>query len=176
MPEAFNGLTQPESNPNSISWKLGPRDFVLKNVKYIPWLIICSAIALVLAWLKIRYSTPIYIVQSSILINNQSGAGNKGDRFDALIMSPGSENLSNEVRILTSRPVLQRVIKNINLTTRYYNIGKVRTSLLYPESPFTVEIINMSNREVNFGLQITIENEQQYHIGKETKTHIFGET
>ena len=67
--------------------------------------------------------------------------GSKGDRFDALMMSPGSENLSNEIQILTSRPVLQRVIKNIHLTTRYYNIGKVRTSLLYPESPFSLEII-----------------------------------
>ncbi len=34
MPEASNGLTHPESNSNEISWKLGPRDFVLKNLKY----------------------------------------------------------------------------------------------------------------------------------------------
>src|SRR5450432_3742437 len=112
MPESSNGLTHQESNSNDISWKLGPRDFVLKNIKYIPWIIICGVIALVLAWLKIRYSTPIYVVQSSMLINNQGPGGNKGDRFDALMMSPSSENLSNEIRILTSRPILQRVVNN----------------------------------------------------------------
>ena len=113
MPEASNGLNHPEPNSNDISWKLGPRDFVLKNLKFIPWIIICGAIALVLAWLKIRYSTPIYMVKSSMLIKNQETSRGKGDRFDALLMTPGTENLSNEIQILTSRPVLQRVVNNI---------------------------------------------------------------
>ena len=84
------------------------------------------------------------MVQSSMLINNQGSNGRKADRFDALFMSPGAENLSNEIQILTSRPVLQRVVNNIHLTTRYYNIGKVRTSILYPESPFRLEIIRLT--------------------------------
>ena len=175
MPESSNGLTHTENSSNDISWKLGPRDFVLKNLKYIPWILVCGTIAVVLAWLKIRYSTPIYKVQSSMMINNQVGTNNKEDRFDALLMTPGSENLSNEIQILTSRPVLQRVINNINLTTRYYNIGKVRTSLLYPESPFSLEIIRPSKNLQDFGLTITILNEQQYKINKEPMTHVFGE-
>src|SRR5450631_3510699 len=140
MPEATNGLKYPEQNSTEISWKLGPRDFLLKNLKFIPWIVICGVISLVLAFLDIRYTTPIYFVQSSMLINDQGSMGAKGDRFDALMMTPGTENLSNEIKILTSRPVLQRVVKNIQLTTRYYNIGKVRTSILYPESPFNLEI------------------------------------
>ncbi len=172
MPEATNGLSQPEANPQEFARKLGLRDFLLKNIKYIPWIIICGSIALVLAYLKIRYSTPIYLVQSSMVINN-SGGGH--DRFDALMMTPGTENLSNEIRILSSRPVLQRVVSNIHLKTRYYNIGKVRTSLLYPTSPFTVEIIDPNTSEEDFGMQITILNEQQYKIGKEPKDHVFGE-
>ena len=175
MSENSNGLTPPESSSNEMSWKLGPRDFILKNLKYIPWIIICGVIAMVLAFLKIRYSNPVFLVQSSMLINN-SGSGVRGDRFDALMMTPGTENLNNEIRILSSRPVLQRVVKNINIKTRYYNIGKVRTSLLYPETPFSLEIINPSVDEEDIGMQITILNEQQYKIGKETATHEFGET
>ncbi len=44
MPEASNGLNHPEQNSNDISWKLGPREFVLKNLKFIPWVIICGVI------------------------------------------------------------------------------------------------------------------------------------
>src|ERR1700712_5930416 len=142
MSDSSNGLTIPESRSNDISWKLGPRDFVLKNLKFIPWILICAAIALLLAWLKIRYSTPTYVVQSSMLIRNKASNSGKGDRFDALMMSPGSENLNNEIRILTSRPVLQRVVRNIKLLTRYYNIGKVRTTLLFPEAPFSLEFVS----------------------------------
>ncbi len=158
MPEATNGLSQPETNPKDFAKKLGPRDFLLKNIKYIPWIIICAGIAIVLAYLKIRYSTPIYLVQSSMVINNSGG---HTDRFDELMMTPGTENLSNEIRILSSHPVLQRVVRNIHLKTRYYNIGKVRTSLLYPASPFTLEMIDPNTSEADFGMQITILNEQQ---------------
>src|ERR1700676_4767118 len=100
MPETSNGLPHPESSSTELSWKLGPRDFILKNLKYIPWIIICGAIAIVLAYLKIRYSNPIYLVQSSMLINNTGPGGGKGDRFDALMMTPGTENLTNEIQIL----------------------------------------------------------------------------
>ncbi len=172
MNEATNGLSQPEAKQQDFAKKLGPRDFILKNLKYIPWIIICGSIALVLAYLKIRYSTPIYLVQSSMVINNSAA---HADRFDALMMAPGTENLSNEIRILSSHPVLQRVVRNIHIQTRYYNIGKVRTSLLYPNNPFTVEMIDPNGSEEDFGLQITILNEQQYKIGKETKEHVFGE-
>ena len=173
MSEASNGLTHPEPSSTELSWKLGPRDFILKNLKYIPWIIICGAIALGLAYLKIRYSNPIYVVQSSMLINNSGGG--KSDRFDALMMTPGTENLFNEIQILSSRPVLQRVVKNIHIKTRYYNIGKVRTSLLYPSTPFSLEIIKLSPQNEFLSMQITILNEQQFKIGKETKTHEFGE-
>jgi len=160
---------------HEVSWKLGPRDFVLKNIKYIPWIILSAIVALTLAFLKIRYSTPIYLVQSSMLISNQGQGGDKGDRFDALLMSPGSENLTNEMRILTSRPVLQRVVNSLHLHTRYYNIGKVRTTMLYPESPFTMEYLTPGNENSNIGLQITIINGHQFKIGKDNKNHEFGE-
>src|SRR5450432_368404 len=175
MSETSNGLSHPESNLNEISWKLGPRDFVLKNLKFIPWILIGGAVGLLLAYLKIRYTTPIYSVQSSMLINNQGGSSNKTDRFDALMMTPGSDNLSNETQILTSRPVLQRVVKNLGLTTRYYNIGKVRTSILYPESIFSMEILKENPHIRGFALQITILNDREFVIGKETKRHLFGE-
>src|SRR5450432_1341095 len=164
MPENSNGIGHhPESTSNEMSWKLGPRDFVLKNLKYIPWVIICGVISFLLAYLKIRYSTPIYRVQSSMLIKNQ-GSNSKSDRFEALFMSPNEENLSNEIQILSSRPVLQRVINDIHLTTRYYNIGKVRTSILYPMTPFRLGIISPGLYGDNFGLHITLVNDRQFKI------------
>jgi len=174
MPENSNGVPYPENKSNEISWKLGPRDFVLKNLKYIPWVIVCGAISYLLAYLKIRYSTPIYRVQSSMLIKNQ-GSNNKTDRFDALFMSPSTENLSNEIQILSSRPVLQRVLNDIHLTTRYYNIGKVRTSILYPKTPFRLGLISTGPYGNDFGLHITVINDQQFKIEKQTTIHEFGE-
>src|SRR6185312_431088 len=173
MSEASNGLNNLDPNSNQISWKLGPRDFVLKNIKYIPWIIIGALIGFALAFINIRYSTSIYRVQSSMLIKNDESNA-RTDRFDALFMSPNTMNLSNEVELLSSRPVLERVIRNMKFLTRYYNIGKIRTSLLYPSSPFKLQIIDSPpNQSLN--IHVTILNENQFNLGKESKTLNFGE-
>src|SRR5450432_796373 len=112
MSDSNNGLKSTEQNANELSWKLGPRDFVLKNLKFIPWIIISAIIAFILAFLNIRYTTPIFSVQSSLLIKNENKSAGKDDRFDAMFMNSGTENLSNEIQILSSRPVLQRVSRN----------------------------------------------------------------
>jgi len=72
MPESTNNFQSlnPEAN---ISWKLGPRDFVFKYIKFAPWILFCALIGLILAYVKLRYEIKIYAVQSSMLINSGRG-------------------------------------------------------------------------------------------------------
>src|SRR5215475_5173714 len=96
----------PYSKPAKNTWSLGPREFVLKYLRFLPWVVICVALALVAAYVKIRYTPPIFRAQSSILIKNDRNAGEgKDTRFDELFMAQGSANLNNEMEILKSRPV-----------------------------------------------------------------------
>ena len=39
------------------------RDFIMRYLRYLPWLIVCFALSLVVAYIKIRYTVPIYHVQ-----------------------------------------------------------------------------------------------------------------
>src|ERR1700690_2012889 len=109
MPELSNGNEQNNISNTELSWKIGPREFIFKYLKFIPWVIICSAIALVLGWLKIRYTTNIFPVQASMLIKDDPKSPGKDQRLDQMFLDQGSSNLSNEIQILKSRPVLQRV-------------------------------------------------------------------
>ena len=57
---------------NSESTKpLGPREFVLRYLRYLPWIIICVALSMVFAFINLRYATLVYHVQSSMLIKNE---------------------------------------------------------------------------------------------------------
>lgn len=67
-----------------MSWKIGPREFIFKYLKFIPWIIICSIIAYVLGYLKIRYTTNIYPVKASMLINDDSKTPGGDPRFNQM--------------------------------------------------------------------------------------------
>ena len=84
MPEQSNGNESNGFSNTELSWKIGPREFIFKYIKYIPWIIICSAIAIALGYIRIRYTTNIFPIQASMLINNDRDGAQKDQRFDAM--------------------------------------------------------------------------------------------
>ncbi len=180
MQEKTNGLGQNivsgTVQAQDSSWTIGPREFVLKYLRYLPWVFICTAFALVFAYIKIRYTTPIFHVQSFLLIKDDKGNNlSKDQKLDELFMSQGVVNLSNEIQILKSSPVIQRVVKDLNFQTRYYGTGKIRSSLLYPQSPVLLQIIHIADSSVGFGISITVLNDNQFTIGVSKTPVSFGQ-
>jgi len=139
-------------------WKPGPKEFIFKYLKYLPWVVITLALFLTLAYLKVRYATSIYRVQSSLLIKNDDHSEDRAPdaRFDELFMSQGVTNLSNEIEILKSKPVLQRVARDLKLQIYYYNKGNVKTSLMYPDPPFYLEPLVIVDSASGFNCMITL--------------------
>jgi tyrosine-protein kinase Etk/Wzc len=138
-------------------WKPGPKEFIFKYLKYLPWVMVTLVLFLILAYLKVRYATSIYRVQSSLLIkDDHSDNRNTDGRFDELFMSQGVSNLSNEIEILKSKPVLQRVARDLNLQIYYYDKGNVKTSLMYPDPAFFLEPLSIADSATGFGCMITL--------------------
>ena len=176
MTEATNGLNYPELGAPTSSMKLAPREFIFKYLKYLPWVIICVIAGLVIAYLKIRYSIPIYHVESSMLIKNDKGKNMGDDKFDELFFNQQNVNLSNETQILKSRIVLRRVAQNLDFQIRYQNKGKIRSTLCYPDAPVSLQILHVADSTVGFGLNITVLDDDQFMLGnKPGKKMVFGE-
>jgi hypothetical protein len=47
---------------------VSPRELIFKYIRYVPWLIISVSLMLALAYVKLRYSTPIYNVSGKLLV------------------------------------------------------------------------------------------------------------
>ena len=145
---------------------MGPKDFLARYMKYLPWIVISVAICMVLAFIKIRYSPPIYRVTSSLLIKDETqqmnGGGDKNYSFSELFMNQGSVNLFNEVQILKSRPVLQRVSRDLGLQLQSYNKGSIRSSLQYEIKPFNLTIDHLGDSTAGFEFQVNFINDTQF--------------
>src|ERR1700689_2440212 len=117
MTEQTNGtMTSNNTAFKDNSWTVGPKDFLFKYLKYIPWVIICIAVALVLAYLKIRWTPPIFHAQALLLIKDErsDGGASKDERFNEMLMEQPTINLDNEIEILKSSPVMERVVKDLD--------------------------------------------------------------
>src|ERR1700761_9260015 len=104
MNENSNG-TVPQAVANlNFTQSSEMRDFIMRYVKYLPWIIVCFSLALVVAYIKIRYTVPIYHVQSTLLIKNdvESSPTGKDDRLGELFMAHPTMNLYNEIEVLRS--------------------------------------------------------------------------
>ncbi len=177
MLEQNNGPVTSEINkrPNRL-WTIGPRDFIYKYLRVVPWMVLIIGLFVFLAYIKIRYEVRIFRVQSSLLIKNERNEGDTKDaRFEDLFMSPSTTNLSNEIEILKSTPVLRRVARDLGLQTLYYGKGSVKTSLIYPSSPFTLDILSIGDSSRSFICKITIINGEKFLLNESKKPLSYGD-
>jgi capsular exopolysaccharide synthesis family protein len=160
-----------------INRNLEPKELFYKYIHYFPWLIVSVSLFLLLGYLKVRYTTQIYKVQSSMLFKNDQNSTSLGkdEKFAELFLAQGTTNLSNEIQTLRSRPVMQRVVRDLHLQIQYYNKGSVRSSLMYPNNLFSFNMIKAADSSNGVGYQITILNNDEFQINESKTNYRFGQ-
>jgi len=157
--------------------KASPRELVVKYSHYLPWVIVSVALMLLLAFINLRYSTVIYNVSGKLLVVRNSGGAGGRDKFDDILSMQGaSNNLNDEMEIIKSRSMAARVVKALELQTRFYNKGKINTQAVHPDDyPFKLEIKSITDTLKGFGFKFTVDNPNQFRIDKNSKANFFGE-
>lgn len=141
------------TNANSELWNLSVRDLFYKYVRFLPWVIISVALALLVAYVYLRYATPIYSVGGTLLIKNE-GQNTRGDKFEDLFINSKSQNIQSEVEILKSKPLMARVVKKLGLQYSYFAKGKIKDQNIYKSTPFIIETVQLADSSRSFTLKI----------------------
>ena len=115
-----------------------------------------------IAFLNNRYTVPEYSVSTTLLIrddnNTQMGAENL---LEGLELFSGKKNIENEIIILNSYNLSERVVKELDLGISYFQHGFFITNELYKTSPIKV-VIDSSHLQlvdINFLVEIIDNNE-----------------
>jgi uncharacterized protein involved in exopolysaccharide biosynthesis len=98
-------------------------DIFHKYFSYWPFFLISIFLCISLAWLKLRYTTPIFEAKATIIIKNDNGNNNVSSNlavFENMGLIKGRSNIENEIEILKSRKLMQRVIRELDLNIRYF--------------------------------------------------------
>ena len=177
-----NGQFSGNSNTAHSSNTFNIREFLLKYVYYSWLFILILALSFIVAWLYLRYTKPVYSVGASLLIRNEnanrggSGNGTGSDMFADIALFQSNTNTQNEILILSSRTMMERVVRALGLQKSYYIEGNVKTTNIYGAQPFDVEILSLKDSSSVFEMKIQIAESNAFLINGGKKNIYFGET
>lgn len=114
------------------------KGLLIKLLTYWPWIAGCVILAIIGGFFYLKTLTPLYTVNSSILIKSD-GNSNSG-LSDLGFVSSSTQSFDNELEILRSRTLLKKVVTSLDLYINYSVPGSFRPTELYKQSPVKVWI------------------------------------
>jgi capsular exopolysaccharide synthesis family protein len=118
------------------------KSIIATYAKHWKWFVLCGLLALILAYVKIRYTVPQYMVQSQIQIVQEKNSGPEMGVFQDLnIMGGSSKQVEDEIEILASRSNFIEVVKELGANVQIMALGKVINSEVYANPPIKINFI-----------------------------------
>ena len=156
---------------------LSIRDLFFKYIRFLPFFVLGIALMLFAAYGYLRYATRIYSSTGTLLIkSDQQKGGSSDDKFESLFGDNKSMNIQNEMEVLRSKPLMERVAKDLNLEISYYGVGRIKKSEnLYKQGPFHLQIFKQADSSNSFSINVKFINDHEFHIDNGDSTFTFGE-
>ena len=118
------------------------KELVLKYLKYWYWFLLSFIVCIGIAYMSLRYTTPMYNVSSTIVISQEDNLNDAGLAvFKDLGLDQAQDKIENEIQILKSKTLIRNVIKKLNLNIKYFYEGRVLDIEEYKNSIVTIDFL-----------------------------------
>jgi len=124
-------------NQQDIEDNYNLKEEILKYLFFWRWFVLSLAICLGISVFYLKYSHNIYSTTAKIEVLSKETASLELPSASDLLNNE-KVNLENEIELLSSYPILNKVIEKLNLSTSFYAVGDIMTSRLV-EFPFDFE-------------------------------------
>jgi hypothetical protein len=138
--------------PQISKQEFSPREFLLRYIHLIPWAIVTTAIALGIAYTKIRYTNPTYYASGKLIAKSEGGSGSSRGKFSDLYMMQNDGNdFDDQVELIKSSSLASLVVEAKGLQMQYFYKGSIRTTSVHaPSSIVECKIISLVDSGVGF--------------------------
>lgn len=149
-----------------------------------PWFFLSIVVCAATAFFYLRYQTPLYESVANIMLISEQDQSSPGAVFNDLSMFSESEDakVEDEILVLTSRGVVEEVVKTLHLNLQYFTKGHILESEIYKNPPINLNFIAsdsiISKTNFNFYLEVVSELAFEYRDAEdaEPKRYTFGAT
>lgn len=132
------------------------------------WFVLSIIICLGVAYIYLRYTTPIYQAQAKLLIKDETQSRNRGNSImntSNLGIISNSTGIDNEMEILSSCNLAQQAVTDLKLYVTYRHPGHIKDATLYRNQEINVDmdLVHLKNLCAPIQLNITREG-NNYHV------------
>lgn len=134
----------------------------LKNILfnyliYWKWFILSVVVCLAGTWIYLRYATPVYDVNATIMIKDNKEENRSNNlNLENIGFLPAIGNINNEIEILHSKYLIKQAILRLKTYASYITKGHIGSRDLYTESPICAEMDSAQLEKLNYGFSFEI--------------------
>lgn len=156
--------------------KIDLRKTIAKYLYKWPWFVASVMVCVISAYIYLRYSVPKYQTKTTLKFDKK-----ESDLTSALAdltnLGTGlgnADELKSEAAVVTSRPILMQVVKNLNLNVEYFNTGEIKDSQLFTKLPISGKILQFEDDFVSSEFHITKITGEEFTLVSEKKGKFVG--
>jgi capsular exopolysaccharide synthesis family protein len=130
--------------------------------------LIGAVVALAIGFIITRYTTRVYQTTGTIIVKD----GRQGLDPTTLMTNinfGNQQKLENEIAILNSYSLTERVVKKMGIEVTYMGKGRIKSSELYKETPFEVEFDRSVPQAVGLVYNIEFLDDQHFTLSVNSK-------
>lgn len=132
------------------------------------WFVLSIIICLGVAYIYLRYTTPIYQAQAKLLIKDETQSRNRGNSImntSNLGIISNSTGIDNEMEILSSCNLAQQAVTDLKLYVTYRHPGHIKDATLYRNQEINVDMDLVHLKKLWAPIQLNITREgNNYHV------------
>src|SRR5690606_1393184 len=128
----------------------------------------------------LRYTTPTYNTVATVIIKDEKNGGAPAELSAfadmGMFSGMGTNSIENELGIFRSKRLMTNVARELELNIRYFEEGTVRTTELFAEKPFNIQVLKFdeerfmdlaADEEATAPLFFTIQSDSTYTVANE---------
>ncbi|MFD2937232.1 GumC family protein [Spirosoma flavum] len=155
------------------------RTLLMRYVRKWPWFVLSLILALTAAYVYLLYQPPVYNVQASVLVKDERKGISEQSLMKEMSIFTESKVVENEVEILKSYSLMDRVVKDLGLDVQYYQQTHTYKKQIYDESPIRLVVEKPTSQlykeviELSFVDAKTVKlNNHIYPVNQRINTHL----
>ena len=155
------------------------QQLISRYLPYWPLFILFALLSLAAAYAYLRYATPIYQATATLIIKDENRGGGADKFTQSLNLIEAKKNIENEMEVLQSRELMEKVVKSLYLYAPVTQEGKIKSGDAYTLSPIIIEAKNPDSiqpaEKINFTYDknnqtVTLNNTNKYPLNQFVNT------
>lgn len=169
-------------NINKFEEEEGGFDFkiiLMKLIIYWKWFVVSIVLCLACAFVYLRYATPVYKIQATVMINDEKKGSfqNQMMAMQDFGFMGTTGGIDNEIEILRSKSMIKQAVIDMGMFMEYQLSGRITKRVIYGSYPIEVQISegDLAKLTRGFLLEISHPDSTKYKIEYEYKDLSSGE-